>query len=272
MGELHLVRLAIDPAGLTRLARARALGDEDDAGYRLHAVVAGAFGAVAPAPWHLDTTASGRNLIVWAYASVPWDDLRRTAEQRFVDPVAAQLDPDLVSLLRGAIAWEGCASKAMPALAQGQRVAFTVRACATVRLRHDLAGVPATADHGAIKTHKDGEEVDACLAEALKRGVHPGHIDAQDARSVYTDWVARALARLDGLQWEQVRLTGYRQVQIRRKQHGRGTRKELHLPEVHAEGVAVVSDPVTCTQAIARGVGRHRAFGFGMLLLRPAAG
>jgi CRISPR system Cascade subunit CasE len=32
-----------------------------------------------------------------------------------------------------------------------------------------------------------------------------------------------------------------------------------------------VADPAAFAQLLARGVGRHRAFGLGMLLLRPSA-
>ena len=40
-------------------------------------------------------------------------------------------------------------------------------------------------------------------------------------------------------------------------------------PDVVMQGRLRVSDPQAFAQLLARGVGRHRAFGFGMLLLRP---
>ena len=36
------------------------------------------------------------------------------------------------------------------------------------------------------------------------------------------------------------------------------------------EGTLTVGDPDAFSRLLARGIGRHRAFGFGMLLLRPA--
>ena len=34
-------------------------------------------------------------------------------------------------------------------------------------------------------------------------------------------------------------------------------------------GNLIVSDPAAFAQLLTRGIGRHRAYGFGMLLLRP---
>ena len=42
------------------------------------------------------------------------------------------------------------------------------------------------------------------------------------------------------------------------------------LPEVIAGSTLIITDPTAFRVALARGIGRHRAFGFGMLLLKPA--
>jgi CRISPR system Cascade subunit CasE len=42
-------------------------------------------------------------------------------------------------------------------------------------------------------------------------------------------------------------------------------------PEVVAQATVCVTDPIAFRLAIARGVGRHRAFGFGLIALRQAA-
>ncbi|WP_083761830.1 type I-E CRISPR-associated protein Cas6/Cse3/CasE [Alkalilimnicola ehrlichii MLHE-1] len=44
----------------------------------------------------------------------------------------------------------------------------------------------------------------------------------------------------------------------------------LVRPDALVTGRLTVRDPDTFATLVARGVGRHRAFGFGMLLLRPA--
>ena len=35
-------------------------------------------------------------------------------------------------------------------------------------------------------------------------------------------------------------------------------------------GILAITDPTAFADLLARGVGRHRAYGYGMLLLRPA--
>jgi len=43
-------------------------------------------------------------------------------------------------------------------------------------------------------------------------------------------------------------------------------------PDVVLAGQLRVTDPQAFAQLLAKGVGRHRAFGFGLLLLRPTRG
>lgn len=271
MPDLHLLRLAVDPAGLERLARARRFGDEDDNGYRLHALFAGLFGDVAPVPWRLDDRPQGRNRVVWAYTDQPWESLQGAINRRFEDPGAVGLDADLISLLRGALAWEGCASKSMPEFVVGQRMACDLRACATVRVHGDLPGIPAGSDHGAVAARKAGDEVDVVVAEALRRsrGGASVHMHDLDAGAIYAGWLRTALERLGGFTVEGIVLIGHRHVQVIRKHHAHGGRREVRLPEVVAGATLTIADPTAFRAALARGIGRHRAFGFGMLLLKP---
>ncbi len=274
MPDLHLLRLLVDPAGVERLARARKIGDEDDHGYRLHALMTGCWGDAAPSSWRLDPKAGGRNLTIWAYAAQPWSDLSAVSAARFTDPTAVDLDPDLVSLLRGALVWEQCASKPMPRFTAGQTVGCDVRACATVRLHRELPGISAGNGHGAVAARKAGDEVDALTAEALRRSQNGGSLHMQDLNpeAVYQAWLASALARCTGQTPSDVRVTGYRSSQCLRKNHANGGRRAVILPEVLGSGTMTITDPEAFALTVARGVGRHRAFGFGMLLLRPAGG
>ena len=43
----------------------------------------------------------------------------------------------------------------------------------------------------------------------------------------------------------------------------------MERPEVYLDGTLEITDSEAFNAMIARGLGRHRAFGFGMLLLRP---
>jgi CRISPR system Cascade subunit CasE len=56
----------------------------------------------------------------------------------------------------------------------------------------------------------------------------------------------------------------------RAKHHADDQRKRVKgRPDVTFTGTLTVTDPTAFSALLARGVGRHRAFGFGMLLLRP---
>jgi CRISPR system Cascade subunit CasE len=45
--------------------------------------------------------------------------------------------------------------------------------------------------------------------------------------------------------------------------------KAVNGPDAVVTGTLVVRDPARFAEALARGIGRFRAFGFGMLLLSP---
>jgi CRISPR system Cascade subunit CasE len=64
---------------------------------------------------------------------------------------------------------------------------------------------------------------------------------------------------------------------LRRTQAGDGAisgdrkRRQVGGPDAVFNGQLQIADPVAFAALVARGVGRHRAFGFGMLLLKPPA-
>jgi CRISPR system Cascade subunit CasE len=63
---------------------------------------------------------------------------------------------------------------------------------------------------------------------------------------------------------------------LRRTQVGDGSsgerkRRQVGGPDAVFSGHLQIDDPVAFAALVARGVGRHRAFGFGMLLLKPPA-
>jgi CRISPR system Cascade subunit CasE len=45
--------------------------------------------------------------------------------------------------------------------------------------------------------------------------------------------------------------------------------KKLDRPQALVKGVLNIADSDAFNRLLARGIGRHRAFGYGMLLLRP---
>jgi CRISPR system Cascade subunit CasE len=58
---------------------------------------------------------------------------------------------------------------------------------------------------------------------------------------------------------------------LRRTHGNHRTTKRLERPDVRFEGDLTVRDAERFHEWLAHGIGRHRAFGFGALMLAPAA-
>ena len=123
----------------------------------------------------------------------------------------------------------------------GRRLGFEVLFCPTSR--------------------KDGHEKDL-YRHYLER--QPEETVIVSREKVYSDWLVKQFsqaARLETLKLEHFRFVS---------QYRRGIRVKLQRPQVCFKGVLQIDDSDRFSDLLARGIGRHRAFGYGMLLLRPA--
>ena len=244
--SLSMVRASLDTRHLVRLAR-RQRQESVDLGYAVHATFCNLFGELAPKPFVLTSTLgmgaiSGRRISVLGYTQ--GTDLAQRAREL--------ADPDHHS----AVDWSSFASKEMPtAFASGRRLGFEVRVCPTVRKASDGP------------RHRKGSEVDAFVSAAWE-------VDGADPVSragVYEQWLTRRLAPAADL--EEVTMTRFVLAPAFRRGRSRGPHRRGHSrrrPDATLRGVLRVTDATAFQQLLARGVGRHRAFGFGMLLLRAA--
>jgi len=68
-----------------------------------------------------------------------------------------------------------------------------------------------------------------------------------------------------------ISIVGFRRVKVFRRDRGKGhsNKRGIEKPDVIFSGELVIRRPIEFGDLLKRGVGRHRAFGFGMLLLRP---
>jgi CRISPR system Cascade subunit CasE len=242
--SLHLVKVLLRAHKLVAFARSRGLPvREFDDGYAAHAVMRELWQERAPAPFALRVR--GRALEAWGYAPV---DARALAEGVQVSQDAA---------LTGALGpIEEIESREVPRIERGRHVGFVVRACPVVRL--------ASARNG----HRAGAEVDAFLARcfAVEKEAHVSR------EVVYREWLQRALSRPEtGVAPQRVGVAAMSRVGLLRRTHGtnRATRR-VERPDVTFEGEVVVEDGELLLRYLAHGVGRHRAFGFGALMLTPA--
>ncbi|MCL6555566.1 MAG: type I-E CRISPR-associated protein Cas6/Cse3/CasE [Burkholderiales bacterium] len=230
MSTLHLIRLPLYPPRLIRFAFEHGIRQEDETlGYTLHAWLTALFGEAAPKPFRYFE----RRQEVLAYAPVDAQSLLMIAEERGSLAALAALDT------------ENAASKPMPTQWRaGQRLHLEVLACPVSR--------------------KGEEEKDVYL-RALDR-----QNDATPSRAeVYRQWFARQWQEAVAL--EQVELLGMsaRARLLRRARDGGNRLLSIERPQALFAAEAVIREPTRFADYLKRGIGRHRAFGFGMVLLAP---
>jgi CRISPR system Cascade subunit CasE len=245
-GELRMVRMRLESRRLFELARRRRLPSRaDDVGYLVHCQLKELFGDDAPGPFSVQEGA-GHWLTVLGYTARADEDLVRHA-RTYADPGAVAAC-DLGSVV----------GKEMPAdWPVGARLGFTLRACPVVR----LSSAVMLPDGGQVDA---GAEVDVFLARAWRAN---GELDRE---TVQREWLAGELARRGGARLVDARVEAQRRSILVRRTHGTDRRSHLaERPDVQFGGTIEVTDAAAFGGLLARGVGRHRAFGFGMLLLRP---
>lgn len=238
---LFMIQLAPDMPRLIRWAQREHLLPgrlEDDLGYALHAALRAAFDALAPSPFAL-IQQRARPVHLLAYCGHDAAALRVQA-MAFADPAIAEI-----------LGVGDLAGKPMPErFAAGRRLGFTLRARPTIRTDRD-------GDRGRSR------ERDAFLAavQDTERGTGPSRGE------VYRDWLAARL-RAGGCEPEHLVLDRFRLVTTMRRDKARRL-QPLAGPDASFTGIVTVADPDRFAALLARGVGRHAAFGFGMLLLKP---
>lgn len=239
---LHLIRLDPDAARCARWFAAEKLlprGGEDD-GYAWHALLCAAFGkALAPKPFRV-MARRGRPAHVLAYSGADPAALAAAARD-FADPLALEA----VGLTTGA----ELAAKPVPAFSAGRRLGFSLRVRPTVR------------------TDRGGDRGKAAEIDAYVAALRAAPDTRPDRQAVYRAWLETRL-HAGGARILDLRFDGEERAPVLRRDRDRALRKvEGHSASV--TGLLEVSDADGFAALLARGVGRHRAFGYGMLLLSP---
>jgi CRISPR system Cascade subunit CasE len=234
----------------------RLAGDDGDLGYAVHAALAAAFGEQAPKPFRLrEPRARGAGAELPAlYGYCASDEAELQERAHLADPdVYAALGLDTLAVKPMPAAWAG-----------GRTLDFEVRIRPIVRC-----------DRSGDRTRV--QERDAFLAALPPDGV-AGDGPPIDREDVYRRWLERELERngaaraLAGT----LRMTGFHRTRVKRRGRpgddgGRALRPS-EGPDALFNGALRVDDSDAFASLVRRGIGRHRAFGFGMLLLRPTAG
>ena len=243
--SLYLLHTQPDPHRLAAWAsRHRLLDGQGDLGYALHALLHAAFGKHAPQPFRYLSAEQG----LLAYTRLSASELARCA---------ALADPDVAAALGlgQTLHHAGMSARAFPTQwAAGHVLGFEVRV------------------RPIIREGKTGRERDAFLASIEKLG------DSElDRSEIYVRWLRELFARQGGAELIDAIVTRYQLLGVTRKTQKSGFDDARHSrvvsgPDAVLAGQLRVTDPQAFSQLLSRGVGRHRAFGFGLLLLRSARG
>lgn len=242
---LTLLRLQPDMALLAGWALGtgqRAL--REDTGYAVHGALKAVMGDLAPQPFVVRQRGATSELL--GYTATASETLRRALQLAPADRRAAD-----------ALRLTAMELRPMPSdWRRGERFSFEVRVAPVVRSR--------SARPGAVV------EVDAAWHESLA-GSRPG-----DRQQAYGQWLARELGRDDAAALRAWGLHAFSLIRIARcaqRTVDEGSTRAMAqgmLPDLTARGELVIGDPAAFVRLLARGLGRHRAFGFGCLLLAPA--
>ena len=104
-------------------------------------------------------------------------------------------------------------------------------------------------------------EQDAFLAEINRHH----HGTKRDRAAVYAEWLADNMNRHGGAVLDNATLVAYRRTRLAYAAWGR----PQEGPEAIMRGTLSVTSREAFTKWLARGVGRHLSYGYGMMLLRP---
>ena len=235
---LQMVRAEIGVPEFQRWMRMRRLRDPD---HGMHCLLVESFGReLAPKPFRVIWPRGGARGCLYGYGRATAEELRAAA-RTYADPLQGRILPP-----------PGIDSKPMPAeWAEGSRLGFETRVRPIVRRIRNADCRP-------------GKEWDAYQLEAMQ---HPPGEMPRSRAEVYTDWLARQLTGRGGASLEAATLQRCQLTRATRHRQGRGGEG----PDALMQGILTVTDCQAFSELLARGLGRHRAYGYGMILLTPAA-
>ena len=243
MNPLYMIQCTIEPKAFMAFAREQGLDSgrgELDLGYIGHAWLKAAFGGLAPGRWRLfmpgPMQRQSMPARILAYSDHPAEAL--------VDQLA-RFGPPSVEAVCSTGAIQG---KILPQeWPTNRNYAFEALCCPVGRKA------------------RQGTEKDVFLLaaeqlpeERLERG------------QVYQDWFKTRAEAVEGIQILKVDVSAFRLVKVMRKTQDNPRKpRQAVRPQAEFRGILRANGDHGLLALLRQGVGRHRAFGFGMILLRP---
>jgi CRISPR system Cascade subunit CasE len=244
--KLNMICIEVDQRKLFEFAKRRRIPlYTSDFGYTLHCFFTELFGPnFSPKPFSAQE-ANGVMLPILAYTCFTKDELEQQAQKFSTQELLQMVD------------WNNFSVKAMPnKWVTGHTLAFEVRVCPVERKSNTDQNV-----------RQKGAEIDVYLGHVWKHGKDI------DRGTIYEKWTKDIMEKAQpdkksAMKIHEIKTKGFRRVKfIRRDRNRRANIKER--PEAFIGGVLEIIDSDAFTELLTKGIGRHRAFGFGMLLLKP---
>lgn len=251
---MYLIHVPLDMRAFNRWVGQRGLLPRGtfDPDFALHILLSAMFGKRALQPFRLFWSERRRSGSLYAYADADQGALQEVAAAAAPPDCLAPLDPAALC------------SKPMPStFAGGRRLGFDVRVRPVRRLRRDLQ------DTQTRTVARQGREIDAFRLALLQRfpdGWRESGAPAKDSgmsrESTYASWLSERLSGAATV--EECRLSSFS-----RSRAVRGDGRGPEGPDATLHGTLCVQDPESFVRRLREGIGRHRAYGYGMMLLRP---
>ncbi len=234
---LQMIRAEVNVRDFQRWMGMRRLRDPD---HGMHCLLTECFGKdLSPKPFRAIFPRGGLRGCLYGYCTADAEELCEAASI-YAEPLQCGIMPA-----------QSIESKPMPMeWAPGKRLGFETRVRPIVR-RTDKAEC------------RPGKEWDAFQLEAIR---YPKGEMPRSREEVYADWLSRQLDGRGGAELESATLQSFQRTRAIRKRHSRYSEG----PDALMRGTLTVTDGQAFASLLAQGVGRHRAYGYGMLLLRPA--
>ena len=191
----------------------------------------------APKPFRGETPRNYRETsTVYGYGQADAEELQRLAEQ-FADPMLLDALPPAQFQSKPVVSdWS-----------EGQRLGFEIKVRPTTRRSEPAKGGKAM-EEDAYHRHMQ---------------LHPD--DGMTREEVYCEWLRVRFTNNGGAAINNVRVHSCQMERMRLSGQAPGPM----FPKAVMRGELTVTDPSVFNLVLRNGIGRHRAYGYGMLLLRP---
>ncbi len=250
---LHILHVPIDMRQFNRWVGIRSsLGaGHIDSGFGLHTLLTEAFGRRVIQPFRLFASERRALASLYGYSEFDSDNLREKWESYATPDCVGVLDLDALMTKPMYVDFD-----------QGKILGFDIRIRPIRRLFSDIY------DSSRNKLYKAHSEVDAFVSHILKLEFSSPNQDKMQhsiktsREDIYRSWFAERIRPF-------ATVLDFRLTSFCRSRALFGKGRAVEGPDAIVHGDLCVDEVDGFKEAVKKGVGRYKAYGYGMLLLRP---